>query len=288
MKSSFHNAALRLSITALGCAASAFALDEYLPLASRVMEIDIGAERGTQLGYFDANWDKQDMEQDKSPFIIPLQGKFGLTEGLDGSMSINFIGQDVEGHSGLDRPVFSLKYAHPVYHVGGFLSIAPPIGFEEIMNTGNYASLAFGALYGKDWAYCKLLANASYIFNTENEDKTKEDQLRIFVKPEYPLPITALTKAKQYLGVNLGMDYDFYFNEVDAGESLSGTRQLFTLLPGVNYTLNRFVSAELTGTFPVSGKSGTHINSFYTANVQSVRLQVYFTLDENFYNAVGN
>jgi hypothetical protein len=272
-------AALRLSVAAIGLAASAFALDEYLPLSPRVMEIDVGFERSSQLGFYDKNWEMVDKEMEKNPISIPLQGKFGLSEGLEGSMSIHYIAEDVWGHAGFDRPVLALKYAHPQYKVGGYLAIMPPIGFEEIMNSGNYASMVFGALYGKNWTYCKLLANAAYTFNTENEDETKEDQLHLFVKPEYPLPIPALAKAKQYLGLNLGLNYDYFFNTVVFSESLSDKRHLFTLMPGLNYTFNRIISSELTLDLPVAGKSTIHS--------QAVRFQVYFTLDEDIYNTVG-
>lgn len=281
-----HQAAQRLSLALIGLSASTFALDEYLPLAPRVMEIDVGFERGAVLGYFDRSWEMVDQEAENNPMSIPLQGKFGLSEGLEGSMAINFIAKDVNDESGFDRPILALKYAHPVYHVGGFLAIAPPIGFESVMNSGNYASMHFGALYGNNWQHFRLLTNASYIFNTENENESKEDQLKVFVKPEYPLPLAALAKKKQYLGVYLGMNYDFYFNAVFESESIGATRQLFTLMPGINYTFNRIVSSELTATFPLSGNSSTNVN-FSTPNTQSVRLQVYFTLEETLYNALG-
>lgn len=286
MAFSMPQTAMRISMVALGLTASAYALDEYLPLAPRVMEIDLGFERGSVLGYFDRSWEMQDQEIENNPMTIPLQGKFGLSEGLEGSMAINFIAKDVNDESGFDRPVLALKYAHPVYHVGGYLAIAPPIGFESVMNSGNYASMFFGALYGKEWKHFRLLTNATYVFNTENEDESKEDQLRVFAKPEYPLPLAALAKKKQYLGVYLGLNYDFYFNAVFEAESLGATRQLFSIMPGINYTFNRIVSSELTATFPLSGNSSTNIN-FTTPNTQSVRLQVYFTLEETLYNALG-
>jgi hypothetical protein len=278
-------AAFRLSVAAIGMAASAFALDEYMPLAPRVMEIDVGFERSSQLGYYDKSWEMVDKEMDKNPVSIPLQGKFGLSEGLEGSMSIHYIAEDVRGHAGFDRPVLALKYAHPQYKVGGYLAIMPPIGFEEIMNSGNYASMVFGALYGKNWTHCKLLTNAAYTFNTENEDETKEDQLHLFVKPEYPLPIPALAKSKQYLGVNVGFNYDFYFNTVVKSQTFSGKRHLFTLMPGLNYTFNRIISSELTLDLPVAGKGNGGV--YQTTHSQAVRFQVYFTLDEAIYNTVG-
>lgn len=273
------HAVYRIGMAALGLAASAYALDEYLPLAPRVMEIDVGVERSTVLGSFDKDWEKQDNESKENPFSLPLQGKFGLSEGLEGSMAIHYIANDKWGHAGFDRPVLALKYAHPQYHVGGYLAIMPPIGFEEVMNSGNYASMVFGGLYGKEWAMCKLLANGAYTFNTENEDEAKNDQLHVFVKPEYPLPIAALAKAKQYLGVNLGINYDYFFNYVNYGQSISFKSHLFTLMPGLNYTFNRILSSELTFDFPVSGQNND--------NAQTLRFQLYFTLDEALYNTVG-
>jgi|GEM_PF-2007246 len=264
---------------ALGLASSAFALDEYLPLAPRVMEIDLGMERGSNLGYYDKSWEMVDYEREKSPLTMPVQGKFGLIDGLEGSMGINYILQDVDGNTGFDRPLLALKYADTGYHAGGYLAIALPIGFEEVMNSGNFASMIFGLLYGFEMPQFKILANASYTINTEDEDETKNDQLHFFAKPEYPLPIPALAKHKQYLGVYLGLNYDYTFNATVNGKSDDVKTHLFSLLPGINYSLNRVVSSELTLTYPLFGK-----NAF---NVPALRLNFYFTLEEALYNAVS-
>jgi hypothetical protein len=269
-----------LGVAVLGLAASALALDAYLPLSPRVMEIDLGMERGAQLGSFDKDGEKRDAEADKNPLTMPVQGKFGLIEGLEGSMGVNYIMQDVDGKSGFDRPLLGLKYADTCYHVGGFLAVNLPIGFEEVMKDGgNYASMVFGALYGFNRDRFHLLANAAYTYNTENEDESKKDQLHFFAKPEYPVALAALSKKKQYLGLYLGLNYDFYFNHTKQSESYDLTENLFSLLPGINYTFNRILSSELTLTYPIMGTNAS--------NVQSVRFQLYFSLEETLYNRIS-
>lgn len=280
--------AARLGLTALGALATAtsvFALDEYLPLAPRVMEIDIGLERGSQNGYFDRDGEAVAQEEENNPLAIPLQGKFGMVDGLEASLGVNYIGQNTAGHAGFDRPLLALKYAHPTHHLGGFLGISLPIGFTEIMESGNYASILFGALYGLDLPKFRLLSNASYTYNTVNEDNTKEDQIHVFVKPEYPIPVQALIKRKQYLGLYLGINYDVYLNNVVADESIDGSRYLFSLMPGINYTFNKIISSELTVNYPVKGESGPA--PFTTFDVPSLKFQIYFTLEETLYNALS-
>jgi len=270
---------LALGATTGGLSSRAWALDEYLPLAPRVMEIDLGFERSAVNGYFDESWERVENVADKNPSAMPIQGKFGLIDGLEGSMAVNFITLDVDGKTGFDRPILGLKYADTCLHLGGFLGIALPIGFEDVMNGGNYASMIFGAMYGLDLPYYRLLANISYTFNTEDEAENKMDQLHFFAKPEYPLPIKALTARKQYLGAYLGLNYDFYFNAVAASESVDTKKHLFSIMPGLNYTFNRIISSELTVSYPLTGKNAD--------DVTTVRLQVYFTLEEAIYNALG-
>jgi hypothetical protein len=266
------------TLTALCTASALFALDEYMPVAARVMQINMGIERTQISGAYEGSWESNGVENDNNPTSLPMQGKFGLLDKLEGSMAIRYLIVDSLGHTGLDRPVLALKYGDPVSGGGGFLAISLPVGFEDIMNAGNYATMTFGGMYVKTFPQVTLYSNASYSYNTEDNDKNKIDDLHFFAKPEYPLPMKALSSKGQYLGINLALSYDFYFNHFIAGESSDDGAHLFSVAPGAYYTFNKIVSAEMAFPITLAGQNQPESQSF--------RLQLYFTLDEGLYNTL--
>lgn len=266
------------SLTALLSATAPFALDEYNPVAARVMQINFGLERSTISGAYLDTWESNGIENENNPMTLPMQGKFGLMDNLEGSMQVNYLLVDSAGHSGLDRPILALKYLDPGLGLGGFLAIALPVGFEDIMNAGNYATLTFGAMYNKVFPHVNLLSNVSYSFNTEDSHKSKIDDIRLFAKPEFPLPIKALTSKGRYLGVNLGLSYDYMFNREVNGNSSDDGAHLFVAAPGAYFTFNKIVAAELQVPFTLAGQ--------FMQESQSVRLELFFTLDEGLYNSL--
>jgi hypothetical protein len=207
-----------------------------------------------------------------------MQGKFGLMDNLEGSMAIRYLVNDADGNTGLDRPVLGLKYGDPVTGGGGFLAISIPVGFDDVMNAGNFATMTVGGMYDKDFSLVKLLTNLSYSYNTEDNDNSKMDNLHYFAKVEYPLNLRWLTARKQYLGLNLAAIYDFYFNQMLNNKSKDAGAQLFQLSPGIFYTLNRIVSMEVNVPLSISGQN--------QPENQTLRAQLYFTLDEGLYNAL--
>src|SRR5688572_5802200 len=162
-----------LATVALALAPAAVALDEYMPVPVRVMQIHAGVERTSITGRYTGTWENDDQPDAENPLAIPVQGKFGVLDNLEGSMAARYLINDSTGNTGLDRPVLALKYADRTTGYGGFLAISLPVGFEDIMNAGNYATMTFGALYGKQFPRLGLLANASYSFNTEDNQKNK-------------------------------------------------------------------------------------------------------------------
>ena len=266
------------SFTAFFTATASFALDEYNPVPARVMQINIGMERSTISGKYLGTWESDGVENENNPMSLPMQGKFGLMDNLEGSMEVNYLIEDKNGHTGLDRPVLALKYLEPARGLGGYLAIALPVGFEDIMNAGNYATMTFGAMYNRNFPRVNLVSNLSYSFNTEDSHKTKIDDIRLFVKPGVPLPLKALTAKGQVLGVNLGMSYDFMFNQQVNGASSDDGAHLFVASPGVYYTFNKIVSLDLQVPVALAGQ--------FMDETYSVRLELFFTLDEGLYNSL--
>ncbi len=265
-------------VTALCMTSSLFALDEYMPVPSRVMQINLGLEHSSIPGHFQQDWESDGVYSKEDPTVIPVQGKFGLLDDLEGSMAIRYLILDADGHTGLDRPILGLKYGDPISGGGGFLAVSLPIGFEDIMNAGNFATMTFGGMYNKDFPIIKLLSNLAYSFNTEDNNKTKLDNIHLFVKGEYPLRAPWLTAHHQYVGLNLASIYDLYFNQMKDGESVNAGAQLFQLAPGCYYTFNKIVSLEVNIPFSISGQNQPENQTF--------RAQLYFTLDEGLYNSL--
>jgi hypothetical protein len=266
------------SFTAFFTATAPFALDEYNPVPARVMQINFGMERSTISGIYQSSWESDGKENENNPMSLPMQGKFGLMDNLEGSMQVNYLIEDDSGHTGLDRPVLALKYLDPTRGLGGFLAIALPVGFEDIMNAGNYATMTFGGMYNRNFPRVNLFSNVSYSFNTEDSHKTKIDDIRLFAKPEVPLPIKALSGKGQSLGLNLGLSYDFMFNRQVNGASSDDGAHLLVASPGARYTLNRVLSSELQFPIALAGQ--------FMAETYSVRLELFFTLDEGLYNTL--
>lgn len=255
-----------------------YAIDEYMPVPSRVMQINMGVERTSIPGTYQDSWETDDKANENNPTVIPMQGKFGLLDGLEGSMAIRYLIEDERGHTGLDRPVLGLKYGDPVSGAGGFLAVGLPVGFDDIMNAGNFATMTFGGMFDKDFPQIRLFSNASYSFNTEDDNKYKIDNLHLFAKPEYPLHAPWLTLNKQYVGLNLGLSYDFYFNNTSNGQSVGMNKQLIQIIPGTSYTFNKILSLEINVPISVAGQN--------IEDTQTFRMQLYFTLDEGLYNSL--
>lgn len=266
------------TLTALCTASALFALDEYMPVAPRVMQINVGVDRTSIGGIYQDSWESDELENTNNPTALPMQGKFGLLDNLEASMAITYLISDSGGHAGLDRPVLALKYADPNAGGGGFLAITLPVGFEDIMNSGNFATMTFGGMYDENFPQLNLYSNVSYSFNTEDNDKNKIDNLHLFAKPEYPLPLRGISKHSQYLGINLAVSYDFYFNHMVDGESVDTGAHLFQLAPGAFYAFNKILSAEMAFPFTLAGQNQPQTKSF--------RFELFFTLDEGLYNAL--
>lgn len=267
-----------LATLGMALAPAVQALDEYMPVPVRVMQINAGFERSAISGYYQQSWENDERAVADNPTAIPVQGKFGVLPNLEGSMAARYLINDSSGNTGLDRPILALKYADPRVGIGGFLAISLPVGFEDVMNAGNYATMTFGTLYGRQFPHFGLLANASYSFNTEDSNDNKLDNLRLFAKPEYPLPFAWFKTRKQRLGLSLSAIYEFHFNRIVAGESVDEGAHLFQLAPGALWTLNKFISAEVNAFFNLSGQN--------QPAGQTVRAQLYFSLEEDIYNAL--
>ncbi len=262
-----------------------FALDEYMPIGPRAMAIDIGFQRTVPAGTYNSAGKSDSRELAYKPLYLPLQGKYGLTDNIEGSLDVKYILKSIEDKSGFDRPTLGLKYADPQLGLGGFLGITLPVGFTDIVSADPYASLIFGALYGKNWGDCKFLANASYQFDTEDLTGAKIDNIRVFAKPEYSLPFGAWTNTKQTLSLYVAGEYTYYLNEVLDGKSTSDDGKLLNIIPGINYSLNRVFGLEISMPYAVMGAGPTTgYEQHRVYEERTIKAVLHFSLDESLYN----
>ncbi len=260
--------ALALSMVVFA-APSAFALDEYLPIPPRKMEIDLGFSRNSVLGYYGTTGSFVDAPNPEVPLSIPFQGKFGLAEGLNAELEVTYLVNDLSGKSGIDRPLLSLKYAHPVQGYGGFMAVTLPFGFEDVVSTDPYASIGLGALYGRTFKDFRILANGAFWYNTEDVDRRKQDYFSFFVKPEYSLTLPQL--KNRYLGLYVAGTYDVYLEELENNVGTHKYGYLVNLAPGVFFKLNQNFAFETRVPFTLMGENRQAEYGLWT--------RVFMTLD---------
>jgi len=84
-----------------------------------------------------------------------------------------------------------------------------------------------------------------------------------------------LVQHKQYVGVSLGLVYNYYFNMMLDGESLTTNAMLFQVVPGLFYSFSRIASLEITAPISVAAARLSVCQSFFpvrafSANTRSV------------------
>lgn len=270
-------------VLALALCTAAFGLDEYLPIGQRIMQVTTGYEAHSLRGQYDEEWTLDEdwfpnhrLEERKS--FIPLEGKFGLFEGLEGSIALKYAVEDGAGENGFTRPTFGLKYAYLPLGVGAFAGITLPFSMEDVFLEDEKATFTVGALYGKTFPYAELLAQASYAFDTEDEAKRKTDKAEVLVKPEASLYPVALSRRKLYLGLSAGLRYAWFTALAVDGKTQGGDANLLSLEPGVRLSFRRMVAMEVKAPFTVTGEN--------RPGSYGVEARLFFTLDEGLYNSL--
>lgn len=200
----------KVALICLGLASASFALDEYLPLAKGVAEVDVGVspiigENTTNTG------------------LPVLQFKYGVIDGLDIEVAATYFVGDV---AGLGQPEVAAKYAIGTTGFAPYLNLVLPIasGDRDIPGTG--LGIAPGVVYGKNYDKISAVAQASYQINLEDDGVTPDNILGIYLKPGY----IANDKLTGYVG----FDY-----------KMQGDNTAFTLKPGVTYMQSAKLSWEV-------------------------------------------
>ena len=189
-----------------------------MPVAARVMQINIGMERTSIGGNYQHSWESDEMENANNPTALPMQGKFGLMDKLEASMAIHYLVQDSSGHTGLDRPVLALKYGDPVTGGGGFLAISLPVGFEDIMNAGQLRHHDLRRHVRQEFPPAEPVQQRFLFVQYRRQRQEQNRQYPPLREAGISPALKGVTKRNQYLGINLAMSYDFYFNHMVEGQ----------------------------------------------------------------------
>jgi hypothetical protein len=245
---------------------SAFCLDEYLPIETKKLEIDLGYGFMSVTGGYDDGGTKQDLPSgmSESGNMVPLQIKYGIMPGLDVSLAWAFQTLSISlpspatdvSNSGFGQPDIAVKYAMMDLGLGAFVDYTLPFA------TGDFAdpdqppmALTFGALYTKTFMpVFRVTSTAGYRLNFEAKNKLKQgNDFFIYAKPEYVI--------NPFAGVYLGVRFDM------TGAGNDG--HLITLLPGWNALWLPNVATEVNVPLTVLGKNaiaswGINANVYYT------------------------
>lgn len=209
----------KIAVLSLAMASSVFALDEYLPIAPKAIEIDVGVSHvAPEVG---------DAFQK-----VPLAVKYGLAEGLTLELATDFSLQDPGG--GLGQPELAVKYALPVEGLAVLGNVVLPFATGDRGDMYKGLGIAPGLVYGRNYDRISVAALAFYQINLKDSDDFEaDDKLRVFLKPGYIVD----EKLTAYVGVN-------FESQGDANAT--------TLMPGATYTVSPSVALEANVPFVVA------------------------------------
>jgi len=228
----------KVAAISLALASSVFALDEYLPIAPKAIEVDVGVSHNAP--------DGPDAYQ-----TIPLAVKYGLAQGLTLELATDFSMQDPGG--GLGQPALAVKYSiAAVEGLAVFGNVVLPFATGDRADGYKGLGVAPGLVYGKNYGSISAVALVGYQLNMKDADDLESDNaLRVFLKPGYIVN----DKLTGYVGIDYNM----------AGD-VSSTR----LVPGVTYTVSPSIALEANVPYVVASDP--------TADFWGINAALYYTI----------
>jgi len=207
----------KVALLCLGLVSAGFCVDEYLPIAPKTLEVDVGVNP-----VFPKVGD--------AGFGIPLQVKYGVMPGLDLEVATSYA---LSGNqTGLNQPDIAAKYAIGASGFAAYLDLVLPFSTGDYDAPGAGLGIAPGVVYGRNFDKIQAVAKASYLINMEKDSFTRGNVLDVYLKPGYMID----SKLAAYVG----LDYKMYGESDPKTTDGSG----ITLAPGVTYTLDSKLSFE--------------------------------------------
>ena len=249
-----------LALVGFALIGHSFALDEYLPVEAKKLEVDLGYTFVGTTGGYDMDGKKQDLPSGTSASGngIPLQLKYGIMSGLDVEVMWAFAMSSFKSDlpkidnssSGFGQPDIALKYAMMDIGAGVYVDYMLPFA------TGDYAkpdsppmALSFGAVYTKLFMpQFNLTGQLNYRLNFENKNKFQAGNVfTLYAKPEF--------RFNQFGGAYLGVKYAMTSDSKFIGTDAKDSGYLITLLPGWNATWLPTVATEVNVPITIMGKN---------------------------------
>lgn len=209
----------RVALMCLGLVTAGFCVDEYLPIAPKTLEVDVGVnpvigENTTVTG------------------LPVLQVKYGILPGLDVEAAVNYYTGDA---SGLGQPELAAKYAIGSTGFAPYVNLVLPVAGGDFDVPGAGLGIQPGVVYGKNYDKIQAVAKAFYQINMEDDDVTRGNVLGIYLKPGYMID----DKLAAYVGLDFKMT-----GEGEAGPITVDGGNTIALLPGATYTLSPALAFE--------------------------------------------
>ena len=230
-------------------ASNATALDEYLPVNPKTLEVKGGLGYGAVTGGYDSEGNTFSNPFSSNATVAELQIKYGIVNGLDVGLHLTYAwaSDPFDTTAGFSQPYIGLKYAVPNVGAGGLIIVDLPIGSEDIVGPDPAIAIQLGALHGGAVGPLNLLTNVRYSLNYEDYEGYKSGNVLDFTfKPEFAV--------SEKMGVYAIVDWRLqsesvlWFWNTNAGH-------LLTLRPGANIAINDMLSVETRVPFTVMGKS---------------------------------
>jgi hypothetical protein len=225
----------KIALISLALASSVFALDEYLPIAPKALEIDVGVSH--------VKPDGVDASQ-----AIPLAVKYGVMPKLTLELATDYSLAD--GGSGLGQPQLAAKYT-VADGAAVLVNVVLPFATGDRGDAYKGLGIAPGVVYGKNYGQISAVALATYQLNMKDSDDLEADDVfHLYLKPGYIVN----DKLTGYVGLDYMMQGD-----------VNATK----LVPGVTYMQSSALSFEANVPFVVAesgaGKSwGVNLSVYYT------------------------
>ncbi len=227
------------------------------------LHLGVGLECEFQTGYYDADGTVKEADSPQNTYDMPLTLYYEIITGLELGLKAGFKleTQDTNVPYGLDQVAFSIKYTFD-FGLGAYVDMYLPLGAKEIVGTNPELFFDFALFYYTEWESFFISSEAVYTLTFAGDDDTTNDYIKITLQPGYVL--------NELFQVTLGMEFDYFLNQVVGGEVADGTSNyVFKVSPGAAYNILEFLTLSLEIPVSVFGASSIKTESGLPVVIQN-------------------
>jgi hypothetical protein len=242
---------MKIAAACLFMASASFAVDEYLPVAPGVWELDVGYSLVKSVGTYGKDGAKKDVVGAPMVQGVPVQIKFGVAKGADLELylPVAFQNADAGGKSGIDRPELALKYGRAEWAYAYFLNVVLPLGVSDFSeNPAPGSAVALGMVYDNTFeSTLRVVGQASYQYSLPAGENKNPDLATLYLKPEKVWN----PKLGTYLGIKTVVNTQRKFN----GQQMDDAGYVVTAMPGFSFKHDNHLSYEVNIPLTLAGKA---------------------------------